>query len=102
MDNYTWVADSKDLPPGKTLFVRAEGKNILLVNVDGKIYALSNLCTHSKCYLHNGKLKGKVITCPCHFAEFDVTTGAALAPPAKEPLATYPVKVEGTGIWVQA
>lgn len=102
MDDYTWVANTNDVPPGKTHFVRAEGKNILLVNVEGSIYALSNLCTHSKCYLHNGKLKGKVITCPCHFAEFDVTTGAVLAPPAKEPLTTYPVKVEGNDIWVQA
>jgi nitrite reductase/ring-hydroxylating ferredoxin subunit len=102
MDNYTWVADTKGLPPGKTQSVRVEGKNILLVNVDGTIYAMSNLCTHSKCYLHNGKLKGRVITCPCHFAEFDVTTGAVLAPPAKEPLTMYPVKVEGTDILVQA
>jgi nitrite reductase/ring-hydroxylating ferredoxin subunit len=102
MDNYTWVADTKDLPLGKTQSVRAEGKSILLVNVDGNIYAMSNLCTHSKCYLHNGKLKGKVITCPCHFAEFDVTTGAVLAPPAKEPLTMCPVKVEGSDIWVQA
>ena len=102
MENYTWVVNTKDLPPGKMQFVRAEGKSILLVNVDGNIYAMSNLCTHSKCYLHNGKLKGKVITCPCHFAEFDVTTGAVLAPPAKEPLTMYPVKVEGNDIWVQA
>jgi nitrite reductase/ring-hydroxylating ferredoxin subunit len=62
---------------------------------------LSNFCTHSKCYLHNGRLKGKIVTCPCHFAQFDVTTGAVLAPPAKEPLTTYLVKVEGNDILVQ-
>jgi len=41
-----------------------------------------------------------VVTCPCHFAQFDVTTGEALAPPAKIPLPTYPVKVDGAEILV--
>ena len=100
MADYTWVAEMDELAPGAMKLVRASGVAILLVNVDGQVYALSNFCTHSKCYLHNGKLKGKVVTCPCHFAEFDVTTGAVLAPPAKEPLPMYPVKVEGNDIFV--
>lgn len=100
MENYLKVAESKDLKPGNPKFVREEGKAILLANVDGEIYALSSFCTHSRCYLHNGKLKGNVITCPCHFSEFDVTTGAVLGPPAKEPLPMYPVKVEGKDILV--
>jgi len=71
-----------------------------LVNVDGDIYALSDFCTHKKCYLHDGKLEGKILTCPCHFAKFDVTTGAALTAPAKQPLAVYQVKLEGDDILV--
>lgn len=100
MDEYVKAGEIDDLRPGETAFVRIDGKAVLLVNVDGQFYALSNFCTHSRCYLHQGKLKGKVITCPCHFAEFDVTTGAALSPPAKEDLETYPVRIEGTGILV--
>lgn len=100
MEDYTWVAKMDDLAPGAMTSVRASGVAILLVNVDGEVHALSNFCTHSRCYLHNGKLKDKVVTCPCHFAEFDVTTGAVLAPPAKEPLTMYPVKVEDGDIFV--
>ena len=100
MEGFTWVAEASSLAPGSMQQVRVDAKSILLVNVEGTIYALSNYCTHSKCYLHNGKLKGKVVTCACHFAEFDVTTGAVLALPAKEPLSMYPVKVEGNGIFV--
>ncbi len=100
MQDYQWVADVGELAPGTMKLVRAGGVAILLVNVEGEIYALSNFCTHSRCYLHNGKLKGKVVTCPCHFAEFDVTTGAVLGPPAKEPLAMYPVKLEDSDIYV--
>jgi len=100
MGEYVRVGHTGDLKPGKTAFVRVNGKAVLLVNVDGHVYALNNFCTHSRCYLHQGKLKGKVITCPCHFAEFDVTTGAAVSAPAKEDVETYAVKIEGTDILI--
>jgi len=100
MEGFAWVAEAASLTPGSMQQARADGKSILLVNVQGTIYALSNFCTHSRCYLHNGKLRGKVLICPCHFAEFDVTTGAMLALPAKEPLPMYPVKMEGNDIFV--
>jgi nitrite reductase/ring-hydroxylating ferredoxin subunit len=100
MDEHVRVGRTDDLGPGETVFVRAAGKAVLLVNVDGHFYALNNFCTHSRCYLHKGKLKGKVITCPCHFAEFDVTTGEVLSPPAKESVETFPLRIEGTDILV--
>jgi nitrite reductase/ring-hydroxylating ferredoxin subunit len=98
--DYVKAAETDELRPGQSKFVRLDSTAVLLVNVDGTIYALSNLCTHSKCYLHQGKLKGKVIICPCHFAEFDVTTGAVLNPPAKEPLPVYAVRIESRDILV--
>jgi len=101
MDEYQWAAEVKGFAPGTMQMVRISGNSVLLVNVENKFYAMPDFCTHSKCYLHNGKLRGKIVTCPCHFAQFDVTTGAVLAPPAKEPLALYPVKVEGDSIYVQ-
>jgi nitrite reductase/ring-hydroxylating ferredoxin subunit len=101
MENWEFVADTNAVAPGAMLSVRAGGVNVLLVNVEGTLYAMSDFCTHSKCFLHNGKLKGKVVTCPCHFAQFDVTTGAVLAPPAKTALTMYQVKTESDGIYVQ-
>ena len=101
MEEYQWAAEVKGFAPGTMQMVRIGGNSVLLVNIDGTFYATSNFCTHAKCYLHNGKLRGKIVACPCHFAQFDVTTGAALTPPAKEPLPVYPVKVEGNDIYVQ-
>lgn len=101
MEDYQWAAEVKGFAPGTMQMVRISGNSVLLVNIEGEFYAMSDFCTHSKCYLHNGKLKGKIVTCPCHFAQFDVTTGEVLAPPAKEPLPVYPVKVEGDSIYVQ-
>ena len=101
MEEYQWAAEVKGFAPGTMQMVRIGGNSVLLVNIEGTFYAASNFCTHSKCYLHNGKLRGKIVTCPCHFAQFDVTTGATLTPPAKEPLPVYPVKVEGNDTYVQ-
>jgi nitrite reductase/ring-hydroxylating ferredoxin subunit len=100
-EEYEWAAEVEGFAPGTMQMARISGNAILLANIEGKIYATSNFCTHNKCYLHNGKLKGKILTCPCHFAQFDLTTGAVLAPPAKEPLPMYSVKVGGDGIYVQ-
>ncbi len=101
MEEYQWAAEVKGFAPGTMQMVRIGGNSVLLVNIEGTFYATSNFCTHAKCYLHNGKLRGKIVACPCHFAQFDVTTGAALTPPAKDPLPVYPVKVEGNDIYVQ-
>lgn len=100
MADWEWVADSGAVAPGTMLAVRAGGQNVLLVNIEGTLYAMSDFCTHSKCFLHNGKLKGRVLVCPCHFAEFDVTTGAVLAPPAKTALPMFQVKAESDGVYV--
>lgn len=49
--------------------------------MDGSFYALRDSCGHQKAALSKGKLEGKVVECPLHFACFDVTTGKALSGP---------------------
>ena len=44
--------------------------------------------------LSEGTLEGTVVTCGCHGAQFDVTSGAVLAPPAPEPVKSYPLHVD--------
>jgi nitrite reductase/ring-hydroxylating ferredoxin subunit len=45
--------------------------------------------------LSEGELDGATVTCPYHGAQFNVCTGEVLRGPAKEPLKTYRVVVEG-------
>jgi nitrite reductase/ring-hydroxylating ferredoxin subunit len=96
------VATTKDLSPGEMLFVEFDGQAVLLVNVDGTFYAVSEECTHSSCPLSDGILQGKVVECKCHGATFDVSTGNVLTPPADEPLTTYPVKIDGEDILISS
>ena len=75
------VAKVTEIPPGSMKKVRAFDQDVLLSNVDGKIYATSNRCGHSNASLARGTLQGKVVTCPLHGAKFDVTTGKNLLGP---------------------
>ncbi len=75
------VAKITEIPLGSMKKVRAFDQDILLSNVDGKIYATSNRCGHSNASLARGTLQGKVVTCPLHGAKFDVTTGKNLLGP---------------------
>jgi 3-phenylpropionate/trans-cinnamate dioxygenase ferredoxin subunit len=97
---YTKVLSTKDLPPGKMKSVEAGGKQILLVNLDGKYYAFGDICTHMTCKLSEGSIKGNSVTCPCHFSVFDVKTGKVLSGPASKPEPIFKVKVEREQILV--
>lgn len=98
---YRKVAETAELPRGKTLCVEVEGKEILLCHTAEGVYAVDNLCTHAEARLCEGKLKGQRILCPLHGAAFDVRDGSALSRPASIPLVTYPVRADEDGIALQ-
>lgn len=54
-------------------------REILLAKVEGKIHAIDNACGHLAYPLNEGRLEGHVVTCPWHFARFDVRTGAVVS-----------------------
>lgn len=77
VDRYR-VARLADLPPGAMRAVVAGLKPVLLVNVDGTIYALNNLCPHLSVPLSLGKLEGCTLTCLAHGSQFDVRSGEVI------------------------
>ena len=81
--------------------VEVNGKRIVLCNVDGAIFAISDECPHAGGWLSEGDLFGREIICPLHGATFDVTTGAVVEPPADEPLTCYRVRITGSDIEVE-
>jgi nitrite reductase/ring-hydroxylating ferredoxin subunit len=101
MAEFVAVAKTTDLAEGKLRRVNLGGTPVAIANVGGALYAFGNTCTHMGCSLAQGRLHGTTVTCPCHGSMFDVTTGSVLRGPAKEPVASYAVKVEGEGIQVR-
>ena len=80
-----------DVPPGSILLVG----DVAVFNVNGAFCATQAACTHKQGPLNEGPLDGSTVTCPWHGSRFDVCTGAVLQGPAKDPLKTYRVKVDG-------
>jgi 3-phenylpropionate/trans-cinnamate dioxygenase ferredoxin subunit len=101
LSEYVKVCEIADVPPGTMRPVDVREKKLMIVNVDGSLYALDRICTHETADLSTGFLLGSVVTCPLHLSRFDVKTGAVENPPATLPLATYGLKVEGTSVYVR-
>jgi len=96
------VRQATDVKLGDLAALEVKGVRIAIANVNGQLFAIDELCTHEQCSLaEEGTLEGSVVTCGCHGAQFDVTTGQVLAPPAVEPLKVYPVLVEAGRIVVE-
>ena len=71
-DGYQKVANKKDLQEGSLLKVEPEGKPIVLSLVNGKVYAMDAVCSHEGGPLEEGTLEGYNLTCPWHYAIFDI------------------------------
>ena len=99
--DFVAVAKIGDLEPGTMKLVEVTSRKISIANVDGSIHAFDDLCTHQHCSLSEGELDGAAVECPCHGSRFDVATGEVLNPPAKEPIKTYQVQIDGDTIAVK-
>ena len=94
------VAKVGELAAGEMKLVEAGARAIVLLNVEGELYALDNECTHAGCDLADGDLEGNILECPCHGSKFNVATGAVENPPAEEPVPTYAVSIDGDNVLV--
>ena len=87
------VASALDVQPGEVCVFDLDGESIAIANVEGRFFALDNVCTHDGGPLGEGALFGDQVECPRHGARFDVATGQARVLPAVLPVRTYPVRV---------
>jgi glycine betaine catabolism B len=99
--DFVKVAETKDIQPTNMKTVEVAGEKICLANVEGKNYAIGNICTHLGGPLADGTLEGYEVECPWHGSKFDIRTGKVTRPPAKTPEPTYEVKVDGNDILIR-
>jgi len=95
MSDWVDVAPADALQPGDFRIVDIDDVEIAVINCDGRFYAIEDVCTHDGGELTGGEIEGCEIECPRHGARFNIKTGEALSAPAYEPIATYPVRIEG-------
>lgn len=103
--NWTFVCAIGELLPGemKTVWDEVTSVPILVLSLDGEVYALEDRCSHEDFELSAGGFDPETasVECVLHGARFDIRDGRALCAPAYEPVAKFPVKLEHGGIWTR-
>ena len=111
-----FVARVDEIPPGQRRLVKVAGRTIGVFHVAGGFYAIKNSCIHEGAPVCLGSItgtflpsdpqeyrfgmQGRVLRCPWHGWEFDITTGGSIFDPDVK-LKTYPVTVEGDALFVE-
>ena len=89
------------IPPGQSVAVTVEGKEVALFNVEGIYYAIGGRCPHRSGPLARGRVEtveGKpAVRCPLHGWLFELETGRCLTRPGAGVLC-YPVECREEGV----
>ena len=73
------VCATHELPPGSRRVIEINDyEEVLVFNVDGRLYALSNICPHQGAALERGLIAGEILYCPLHCWGFMLTTGTCI------------------------
>lgn len=88
-------------PEGVIRFDFSERTFAIYRSLDDKFYATDGLCSHEKVHLADGLVIDNIIECPKHDGRFDYTNGEAKGFPVCVNLRTYPVKVEGSKVFIE-
>lgn len=102
MSDSAWVraVEERVVPEDGYVAAFPRGVGILIARVEGELYALANRCFHMGCPLEGGKLKGAILTCPCHDWRFDVRDGHFVTAPELR-IQTFPLRLEDGAVFVQ-
>lgn len=101
MTAWVRVCATGELLPGESRVAWDGDTPILVVNLDGDLYALEDKCSHEDFELSAGAIEGGHVECTLHGARFDLRTGEALCAPAYAPVPRFPVKVEDGAVWTR-
>ena len=98
--SFTRACSLAELEDGKPLAVTLQDVDIAVVRDEGDVYAIRDRCSHAEIPLSEGDVDGCLIECWLHGSSFDMRTGEPTSLPAFEPVAVYPVRLEGGDVLV--
>ncbi len=88
------VAELSEIGNGERLFLEIDGNNLVVFNIAGKIFAISDTCSHDDNPLGDGEINDDLeVVCPRHGARFNIKNGKAVSMPATVDIPAFPVRI---------
>ena len=101
---YERVCALSEVPEEGSLRIELADIDVAVVQLDGEVYAIQDVCSHADVPLSDGDVDdvdgAPTIECALHGSCFDLRTGQPTNLPATEPVPVYPVRVEGDDVLV--
>ena len=95
VSEYATSVKEKDLQESRLVRIDIKKKPIVLTKVNGKVYAMDAVCSHEGGPLEDGNVEGYNLTCPWHYAVFDIRNAKVSDQTVwATDLSSYPVKIE--------
>jgi toluene monooxygenase system ferredoxin subunit len=69
------VVEFEEIFEGFINKVSASGVKLILLRIDGELFAYEDACPHERHPLSLGELEGDILTCAKHLWEFEIRTG---------------------------
>jgi nitrite reductase/ring-hydroxylating ferredoxin subunit len=99
-DGFIPVFEEKDLQEGTLEDISVQDLGVLLIKLEGKVYAISNACPHNGRILTD--LHGYYLYCKGHGLSFDIRTGESeICPDSEYKLVKFDCKVKDGKIWIK-
>ena len=98
--DFYFICEEKYLKEGEGQRFYINDTDVALFKVEGRIYALSNICPHQHASkMYEGFIENNCIVCPLHGWTFNLETGNLHS--GSKGLETYPVKIVEGNIYAK-
>ena len=89
-----------EVPSDEALGVTVGAFDVAVARDGDEVFAIENTCSHAEVALSEGEVAECQVECWLHGSMFDLRTGKPTNLPATEPVATFPIDVRGTDVYV--
>jgi nitrite reductase (NADH) small subunit len=100
MSEFQTVCKTHEVTDGEGKTISVGKKLIALFRLEGKYYAIDDVCPHMGASLSGGYLENDIVTCPWHAWRFRVTDGTWADNPRIK-IGCYPVRVIADDVQIQ-
>ena len=99
--DFVRICTLAELPAQGAAVAEVDGVRVCVArDAAGQVHAIDDRCSHGAVSLAEGDVEDCTIECWLHGSRFDLRTGEPLGLPATQPVAVYPVKIDGDDVYV--